>query len=103
MKKMASMEETISTKDPDMIKKKRSTLLRLITVIHKNLAKLLERTAESFDHTKIVRARVLTDLANLKKHHLKLFTRLICTTEKKARTRPRRNLLFSNKKNTTMT
>ena len=61
------MEEIISTKDPEAIKGKRSTLLRMITTIRNSLAKRLEKSAGIFDHNKILRTRVLTDLANLKK------------------------------------
>ena len=64
---MASLEEVISTKDPAAIKKKRSNVLRMISVIHNNLAKLLENTSGKFDHAKIERVRALQDLANLKK------------------------------------
>ena len=65
---MAALEEVISSKDPKVIKKKRSTILGMITAVHNNLVKLLEKTAGNFDHNKIQRTRVLTDLANLKKH-----------------------------------
>ena len=64
---MASTEDVISTKDPEAIKKKRSNIKRMITGIHNNLAKLLEKTAGKFDHAKIPRTRVLQDLANLKR------------------------------------
>ena len=66
--RMAGLEEAISTKDPEVIKKKRSTILRMITAIHNNMAKLLEKTSGRFDHNKIQRTRVLTDLASLKKY-----------------------------------
>ena len=65
---MAALVEAISSKDPKVIKKKRSTIQGMITAVNNNLAKLLKNTASSFDHNKIQRTRVLTDLANLKKH-----------------------------------
>ena len=56
---MASNEDVISTKDPDAIKKKRSNIRRMITTISNSLAKLLEKSADKFDHAKIQRTRVL--------------------------------------------
>ena len=63
---MASKEDVISTKDPEAIKKKRSNIKRMVTTIHNNLSKLLKKTADKFDHNKILRARVLQDLAKMK-------------------------------------
>ena len=63
---MASKVDVISTKDPEAIKKKRSNIRRMISTIHNSLAKMLEKTADRFDHAKILRARVLQDLAKLK-------------------------------------
>ena len=64
---MASVQEIVSTKDPEDIKKRRSTIKGKLTSIQNQMADLLEKTAGSFDHTKIKRTRVLTDLATLKK------------------------------------
>ena len=64
---MASLEDVISTKDPEAIKKKRSNIKRVVTATHKNLVKLLEKTSGKFDHSRIQRTRVLQDLAKLKK------------------------------------
>ena len=48
-------------------RRKGGNVLRMISVIHNNLAKLLEKTSGKFDHAKIERVRALQDLANLKK------------------------------------
>ena len=65
---MASLEEIVSSKDPKEIKKRRSTEKRMITTIQNHLAELLVKMTGTFDHAKIKRTRVLTNLANLKKN-----------------------------------
>ena len=62
------MEEVISTKDPEAIKRKRSTIQGMMTTIRKNLERLLARTAGKFDHDRILRLRVQGEHASLKKH-----------------------------------
>ena len=61
------MQEIVSTKDPDEIKKRRSTIKRKVTTIQNHMVDLLVKTASRFDHTKIERTKVLNDLATLKK------------------------------------
>ena len=65
---MATLEDVISSKDPGAIKKKRSTIQRLVTGVRNNLDRLLVKTAGKFDHTKIERLEVHIDHASLKKH-----------------------------------
>ena len=59
------MDEVISSKDPEVIKGKRSSLRRMISTICNNMAKKL---GGGFDHAKIPRGRILSDLESLKKH-----------------------------------
>mgnify|MGYP001322837347 CR=1 FL=1 len=65
---MAAIEDVIASKDPEAIKKKRSTVQRLTTGVRNNLDKLLVKTAGKFDHSKIKRLEVQIDHASLKKH-----------------------------------
>ena len=65
---MATIEDVIASKDPEGIKKKRSTIQRFATGVRNNLDKLLVKTAGQFDHTKIKRLEVQIDHASLKKH-----------------------------------
>ena len=65
---MATLEDVISTKDPEAIKRKRSAIQGMITTVRKSLVKLLAKTAEKFDHAKIQRLRVQGEHAGLKKH-----------------------------------
>ena len=64
---MASIEEVISSKDPETIKKRRSNFQGMLTTIHKNLGRLLVKTAGKFDHVRIQRIPVLEQEAKLKK------------------------------------
>ena len=66
--RMATLEDVISTKDPEAIKRKRSAIQGMITTVRKSLVKLLAKTAEKFDHAKIQRLRVQGEHAGLKKH-----------------------------------
>ena len=61
------MEEAISSGDPDVIKKKRSTIQGQITKIQNHLDKLLLKSAGKFDHDRIRRLNVQGDHADLKK------------------------------------
>ena len=63
---MASIEEVISSKDPGLIKKRRGNFQGMLTTIHKNLGRLLVKTAGKFDHVKIQRIPVLEQHAKLK-------------------------------------
>ena len=64
---MSSMEEAISSADPDMIKKRRSTIQGSMTNIRKRLDKLLVKRAGTFDHDNIKRFNVQRDHADLEK------------------------------------
>ena len=61
------MEEAISSGDPEVIKKRRSTIQGGMTKIQNRLEKLLARSAGRFDHDKIKRLNVQGDHADLKK------------------------------------
>ena len=54
-KKMATIEDVIKSQDPEVIKKKRSTIQRFSTGVRNNLDKLLVKTAGKFDHCIIKR------------------------------------------------
>ena len=64
---MASLDEVISSKDPESIKKKRSNFQGMMTTVRKNLGRLLVKTAGKFDHVKIQRIQVLEERVKLKK------------------------------------
>lgn len=64
---MASSEEAIASEDPEVIKKRRSTIQGSMTTIRKRLGKLLSKSAGNFDHVKIKRLRVQDDYNDLKK------------------------------------
>lgn len=66
-KRMSSLEEAISSGDPDVIKKRRSTIQGGMTKIQNRLGKLLQRSAGKFDHDRIKRLNVQGDHADLKK------------------------------------
>ena len=66
---MTSIQDVIGSKDPEVIKKKRSTIQRFMTGGRNNLETLLVKTAGNFDHSKIERLCVQSDHADLKKHH----------------------------------
>ena len=68
-KKMATLEDVISSKDPEAIKKKRSTIQRLTTGVRKSLDELLVKTAGKFDHSQVKRLDVHDLHASLKKHY----------------------------------
>ena len=65
---MASVQEIVSTKNLEEIKRKRSTIKGRLTSIQNHMADLLVMTAGRFDHAKIERDKVLNDLATLKKN-----------------------------------
>ena len=67
---MASIEDVISTKDPEVIKKKRSTIQRLTTGVRNSLDRLLIKAAGKFDHSQIKRLDVHDHHASLKKHYV---------------------------------
>ena len=67
-KKMATIEDVVASKDPDVIKKKRSTIQRFATIVRNNLDRLLVKTAGKCDHNKIETLEVQMDHASLKKH-----------------------------------
>jgi hypothetical protein len=50
---MVSIEEVISSEDPEVIKKKRSAIQRLSTGVRNSLDKLLVKTAGKFDNSQI--------------------------------------------------
>ena len=55
---MASLEEIIASKDAEAIKRKRTSIQGMITVVRKSLEKLLVKTdAGEFDHAKIQKVR----------------------------------------------
>ena len=64
---MASPEEVISSKDPDLIKKRRGNFQGMMTTVCKNLGRLLVQTAGKFDHKRIQRIQVLEQQVKLKK------------------------------------
>ena len=64
---MSSLEEAISSGDPEEIKKRRSTIQGMMTNIRKRLEKLLAKSAGKFDHDKIKRLHVQRDQADLEK------------------------------------
>ena len=66
---MASIEEVISSKDPEVIKKKRSTIQRLTTGVRKSLDQLLIKTAGKLDHSQIKRLDVQEHHARIKRHY----------------------------------
>ena len=55
---MASVEDVISTMDPEKIKRKRSSIQGMMTINRNNLTRLLVKTAGKFDHVNIHRIRV---------------------------------------------
>ena len=63
---MASPEEVISSKDPDLIKKRRGNFQGMMTTVCKNLVRLLVKTAGKFDHVRIQRIQVLELQVKLK-------------------------------------
>ena len=65
---MASLEEVISSKDPDVIKKKRSTIQGSMTRIRNHMGKLLTKSAGKFDHDKIKRLNVQENHTDLRKN-----------------------------------
>ena len=67
---MASIEDVISTKDPEVIKKKRSTIQRLTTGVRNSLDRLLIKAAGKLDHSQIKRLDVHDYHASLKKHYV---------------------------------
>ena len=95
-RRMASLEEVISSKDPAAIKKKRSAIQGMMTTIEKNIDKLLVKTDGQFQHEKIQRLRVEGEIATLRRGirgTLNPFTRPSCSTEKRVRTQQRKRLL----------
>ena len=66
---MATLESVISSEDPEVIKRKRSTIQRLMTGVRNSLDKLLIRTAGKFDHSQIKRLEIHDQHASLKKHY----------------------------------
>ena len=64
---MASPEEVISSKDPELIKKRRSNYQGMMTTACKNLGRLLVKTAGKFDHERIQRIQVLEQQVKLRK------------------------------------
>jgi hypothetical protein len=65
---MASLEEAISSGDPEVIKKRRSTIQRTMTTVRKNLGRLLAKSAGKIDHEKIQRLQVQSEHVSLKKY-----------------------------------
>ena len=63
---MSSPEEVISSKDPDLIKRRRGNFQGMMTTICKNLGRLLVKTAGRFDHEKIQRTPILEQQVKLK-------------------------------------
>ena len=51
------MEKDISSGDPEVIKKRRSTIQRMMTTVHNCLGKMLAKSAGKFDHDKIDSSR----------------------------------------------
>ena len=68
-KTMATIEDVIASKDPEVIKKRRSTIQRWTTGVRNNLDRLLVKTAGKFDHSQIKRLEVHDDHTSLKKHY----------------------------------
>ena len=64
---MSSLEEAISSGDPDVIKRKRSTIQGMMTKIRNRLGKLLVKSAGMFDHDQIKRLHVQKDHTDLEK------------------------------------
>ena len=64
---MATLEEAISSGNPDVIKKRRSTIQGVMTKIQNRLEKLLAMSSGKFDHEKIKRLNVKRDHADLEK------------------------------------
>ena len=63
---MASLEDAISSGDPEVIKKRRSTIQRLMTMLQKRLATMLTKSAGKSDHAQIDRRQVLDEKQSLK-------------------------------------
>ena len=59
------MEEAISSGDPEVIKKRRSTIQGSMTTIRKHLEKLLVKRADKFDHENIKSFNVKRDHTDL--------------------------------------
>ena len=66
---MATIEDVISSRDPEVIKKRRNTIQRWTTGVRNNLGRLLVKTAGKFDHSQIKRIEVHDDHASLKRHY----------------------------------
>ena len=49
----ASGDKIISSKVPELIKKRKRNFAGLMTTIHKNLGRLIMKTAGKFDHERI--------------------------------------------------
>ena len=64
---MASLEDAISSKDPEEIKSKRSSIQGMMTKLQKSLGKLLLRSEGKFEHDKIKRLRVQQENTKLKR------------------------------------
>ena len=62
------MEEAISSGDPDVIKKRRSTIQGGMTKIRNRLEKLLTKSSDKFNHDTIKRLHVQRDHADLEKN-----------------------------------
>ena len=61
------MENVISSEDPKLIKKKKSSIQGMMKNIQKSLGKLLARSACMFDHNKIERLQVQQAQVKLKR------------------------------------
>jgi hypothetical protein len=64
---MASLEDVISSRDPKVIKKKRSPIQGMIPKLQKSLGILLKKSEGKFERGKIKLLRVQQEHAKLKK------------------------------------
>ena len=66
---MTTIEEVVASRDPEGIKKKRTTIKRLATGFRYSLYRLFVKTAGKFDHSQIKRLDVHDHHDSLKKHY----------------------------------
>ena len=63
LEKMASLEDIIASKDIEAIKRKRGSIMAMITVVRKSIIRILVRTeAGEFDHPAISKLTKLSML-----------------------------------------
>ena len=72
--RMASLDEVISGGEAEAIKRKRTAIQSMITVIRKSLERLLVKSDKGFDHGNIPYLRVIGEHSKLVDYHKKFDT-----------------------------